>query len=44
LEIRWLNILESGWLPSRAERAGPRIVLEAPSAGYWAVLVQAQGG
>jgi hypothetical protein len=43
LQLRWLNILESAWLPQQRVTGGRPIPLSPPDGGSWAALIVAEG-
>lgn len=38
--VQWMDIMKSRWLDAQRVEGKVKIVLRAPSQGYWAVLVQ----
>lgn len=40
LKLRWLKVMESAWQGDETIQGGGAVALAAPSADYWAVLIQ----
>jgi hypothetical protein len=38
--LRWLDVMQSAWMPEQTAQAGPVLTLTAPGEGFWAVLIR----